>query len=574
MASQNPTSQKIPAIRTYASDLEYTRGNQNPNTEKGTSKIIPTPNTIPEKPKTLPKIEHFIVPPAKPVAIPPAPKKVDVKKPQPKKVDPQKIEDEIPTIKPLPPLSSLQHQGKKTTLPNIADLDSKNTTFIVDNEDAAAATIITDTKRDRFKLLPSIINSLKKWFARKKTSYRAKKVPKYTVPETTHRKGVIQKATSYTGKFATADFSSIQERIRQRQEAEEEKTEEIQIPEAPKSTTIWTPNTEPGVLLLEKEVTKQSPVTNVQFISRKSFRSGAQTAELNTEEKNVSPAPISKAPVEMPTPEPVAVFETTPIAEPKSIPVIKPNSEVQQPPSGTLIPQKQVRANQPNQLTALLKNTNTLAMLILTIIIAVVIAATYGYVVFTKSGTSTELATISTSVSLLTNTPVMVIAGVSNTKEDILESLHNTLYKTDSLTQIALIYSDSLARVIPPAILVDVLDISLEQNFSQSLSDIRFGYTKEKSPFMLMKITDEAVAKGGMLSWEKKMLSESNILFNQKNAANATLSKFLDASLAGQDVRVLKSNTGEDLLIYGISNGTVIVTPSRVAYAELLTLIE
>ena len=162
MASQNSTSQKIPAIRTYASDLEYTRGNQTESTDKESAKKIPTPSVIPEKPKALPKIEHFIVPTSKPVAIPPAPKKVEVKKAEPITITVPKVEEDVPTIKPLPPLSSLHNQGKKPTLPNIADLDSKNTTFIVDNEDAASATIITDTKRDRFKLVPSILASLKK----------------------------------------------------------------------------------------------------------------------------------------------------------------------------------------------------------------------------------------------------------------------------------------------------------------------------------------------------------------------------------------------------------------------------
>ena len=128
MDTQNQHPSKLPPLRTYARDLEAKRK------EKG---IAPEPEAVTAE-APAPK-ESFLKKKPKVVSMPPI-----VAMPTPKKEERRA---------PLP--GSI----KKITSANAT---SSNTTFIVDNEDAAAATIITDTKRDRFKLFPAIVSSIKK----------------------------------------------------------------------------------------------------------------------------------------------------------------------------------------------------------------------------------------------------------------------------------------------------------------------------------------------------------------------------------------------------------------------------
>lgn len=147
-------------------------------------------------------------------------KVITPKKPEPKISTPKKEPDPVVVIaESKNKLSDFNKRAKdKDALP---PPPPKSTVDIrIENAEAEAATIITDTKKDRFKLFPAISASIKGWFSNKKAEKAAKKAPKYTVPETTRRQGVIQRATSVTAKSTTADHDSIQERIRRREEEE------------------------------------------------------------------------------------------------------------------------------------------------------------------------------------------------------------------------------------------------------------------------------------------------------------------------------------------------------------------
>lgn len=238
-------------------------------------------------------------------------KVITPKKPQPKIPTPPKEPDPVVVISESKnKLSDFNKKAKeKDTLPP----PPKSTVDIrIENAEAEAATIITDTKKDRFKLFPAISASIKGWFSDKKAEKAAKKAPKYTVPETTRRQGVIQRATSVTAKSTTADHDNIQERIRRREEEDAKVAENKALPDTPspitdtknslpqppqsqgapldtkedrasknklnlkektnldtKSSqdTTWTPNTEPGFPLLGTK-SKPKPITSNLPISR------------------------------------------------------------------------------------------------------------------------------------------------------------------------------------------------------------------------------------------------------------------------------------------------------------------
>ncbi len=188
--------------------------------EPNTSKIeIPKPpvkKSIPTPPKVTHKIDA-----------PPVIKKEVVKtEPRiieslPKKETPKNTDSDTSSVSKNEMKKSVETQVSLFEKSDSKKAKAKRTTK--GNLFAGPATIITDTKKDRFRLFPAIGDSLKKWFEDNKKNFLTKKTPKYTVPETTRRKGVIQKATSKTGTFVASDHSLIYKRIKERDQETKER---------------------------------------------------------------------------------------------------------------------------------------------------------------------------------------------------------------------------------------------------------------------------------------------------------------------------------------------------------------
>ena len=118
------------------------------------------------------------------------------------------------------------HEIKKHTKTN--DNDEPSTKKIrvekkkvVNTNTGYNSTIITDTKSNAFSLFPEIVTSIKSWFKKLSAYQKRKKTPTYTVPETTSRKGVIQRATSKTGTIFIA-LCDLHEKDEQKLEINEQ----------------------------------------------------------------------------------------------------------------------------------------------------------------------------------------------------------------------------------------------------------------------------------------------------------------------------------------------------------------
>jgi hypothetical protein len=526
MDSQNQSNKKLPSIRTYAKDLENTRKVKNLPTNTTISEATPLPASIvaTEK-KKEPKIIATPIPKPKFFARPESTK-------------------ETPTLKPIP--------AKKTPpkIPTFTAPDSN--TFIVDNEDAAAATIITDTKRDRFKLLPSIFTSIRQWFADQKKARAVKNAPKYTVPETTHRKGVIQKATSTTGKSATADFASIQERIKQRKA-------HIQKPEP---STTWSANTEPVFLLLPGEVTK--PVTNVQFVSRKSFRT-APARPTPSLEPVISPIEESDTPL-VPITETITEV-STPEVERLTTEEVGSITESAEPSAEELI---YTNENSPKH-RFLSINTNLLALGISGAALILVVVTTFGYVVMNNKSTLTT-TTIITPAPLLQTSSFTPIADTNLTSEAIITKLATLMAETATVSEF--VFTDTIGVAYTPQEIITTLDIAPEQNFTQAVHALHFGFVANTEPYLLLEVTDEIAARGGLLIWEESLYQDFTTIFSKEAETLGERVKFVDGTFAGSDVRILKNAAGSEIAIYGMLGNKVLITTNSRTFSDVANLIK
>ncbi len=547
MDSKKQSDNKIPAIRTYAADLENNRKTPSVKAEEKFTSVKEA--SLSEKNKVT--IDKQII----------------VKPTEHKVVN--KSSEETGS---LPPLSSIKF-NKRDNKAKVVSASPKETSFIVDEGSGNFnATIITDTKRDRFKLFPSIIKSISNWFLEKKEAYELRKVPRYSVPETTRRKGVIQKATGKTGKLTTSDFSSIQERIRKRKEEDEK----------PEQTTTWSAKTEPFFLLLENP--EKTKISNVQLVPRKSFRNApvesTQPEEKKLETKEVAPKiPVPDLtkeeivpPAVIPPPPKVAEAQIEPvkIEEPEIVENYESNesNEIAVPEEISLV--KPEAKNEPFRLLNL--NTNLLATGIFGLIFAFIILVIYLYFVLTSPNIYVS-KDISLDTAPVLMVPIKFVAVTNNDKSSILKALEFISKDNSETTQVGLLFSGSKTTLIPTQILITILEFSLDKQLSQAISQLRLGYTASNNPYMVMKISDPIVAKGGMLDWEKRMPDNLADIFNFSKTVLVN-SKFIDGSFEGIDVRILKNPAGLDIIVYGIRNNVIVVASNTADFSELVNLVK
>lgn len=547
-----PSDRQIIGIRTLARDLAASGKDQSTtNTTKPSTvkKAVAEQNGTPE---------NFVY--KAPNGVNQKPRSEDAKK-QPADQIPKKIEEvmedetETPTLKPLA-------TPKRT----------KEPTIIVDNEDAAAATIIRDTKRNRFRLFPAIGESLSEWFSGIKERYFTKKAPKYTVPETTHRKGVIQKATSKTGRIATFDTASMQERIKARRERV--------LPKKP--LTIWTANTEPGFALLEapEDATPPPRITNVQVVPRRSSQpqpSPASAPSAIPPKPSVPPKQkiptiiiasetepiVPAAPAPTPTPPPDSAI-TEAVPAPTTLPPVAPapTPETIEPPITKLKPQ-----NLREWLFSL--NTNIISLGISLVVLALTLAGFAGYQWLGSRSVDITIDTSPNHPALLAEKVQLLYSPSLETEALLTLIKDNRANSPYQIFELALTTDQAGHTLLPAESVFAALRWSVDPIFSRTVSTIRFGAIDQQTPFVALRVTDPISARGSLLVWEPSMLQAMATLFSTPITPGETTT-FNDLTIADVDTRILTDDTGVELLIYTITGNLVIITNSRSALERLL----
>lgn len=581
MAQSAKPHKKIPAVRTYAADLDAMRNKavmQAPTPPKATLKQ-------PVKKETAPKATPAIVTNEQAV---------------PKAIVPTVVSTTpVPTaLKPLPPLDSF-------TQP---DSDAKVTLIGKDGNEAPvnkapSGVIITDTKKDRFQFFPALGASIKNWFTKKSAERKASAAPKYVVPESSLRRGVIQKATSQTGRGTTADFSSIPERVRRRKVFKESPA-----PVAKKTHTSWSPNTETGYMLLPSVPVA---ITNVQVVPKRSFITKEKEV---SEEPEIPPTPIESTEAVVtplwdsatpspekvaPTPVPVSAAVVTtapPLVEPEvvitEIPSVAvdtineeynvtevPVPEVQEESSiAEILPPVVSEESIPSETESdediksesglFAISTNRLSIGFSGLVLAAIMIGLVGYFYITH--TIEDELVITEPVQLI-DLPLRATTVPSLDQTTLVTTFSEM---RDTLTDGGQIFIQSTtATEVLPQDLIPALTLTLEPNFSQSITVLRFGFTKENQPFLVLQVDNAVAARGGMLAWEETVAEELQPYFNAGTSASTANQQFTDAMIEGNDVRLLKAVDGSTYLVYGIIGNKIIITTDIFNFSNLSQLL-
>lgn len=465
------------------------------------------------------------------------------------------------------------------------------------------ATVITDTKHKRFRLIPSAIASIKRWF-KDLTKKRKKAAPKYSVPEADRRKGVIQKATSKSGSVFTADNDTLREQIRRRRHESEEARRRAEAEarakaEAKQETepeTSWSPYTETGFPLLEdgddevrvldttpKNVTiefkKQTPLQTAPPATEPPASDENALVTPDTEqgsepvpEPEPAPEPMPVAPEPEPEPVPQASVATEPTPEP--VPPAEPEPEPVPEPEPPQVfepidePVQNVRTSdsfeesEPQPIDW--RDTNTLTMAIFGVVVVLAIA---GLLVLSLMRQSQPVTPVAAPFQ------TQFLAGAQTERVDYAPG--------ENLTELIIAKSDELplglidvqihgtdGEVLPPGVIIDGLGFTLIPSFRQSVTDVRFSTINQSDPILIFDLNDAVSARGGFLAWERTMASDLVELY--RISTNSSLS-FTDDTVQGVDVRVMRTREGETLIVYGIvDENTALIGNSIEDFSQIL----
>jgi hypothetical protein len=152
-----------------------------------------------------------------------------------------------------------------------------------------------------------------------------------------------------------------------------------------------------------------------------------------------------------------------------------------------------------------------------------------------------------------------------------INSITDIPLQAGQLLDIAYVDTQLLAQnkeIIPPSIIIDALGFRLLPSFTQSLSDIRFAQKNASKPIIIFEFTDTDTVLGGFLSWEDTMAEDLREVYLITQTNNT---EFVDRTIAGKDIRVLQSSTGETLAVYGlVAADTALITATEEMFVEVL----
>ena len=101
-------------------------------------------------------------------------------------------------------------------------------------------------------------------------------------------------------------------------------------------------------------------------------------------------------------------------------------------------------------------------------------------------------------------------------------------------------------------------------------------------PFIILKTSYFENAYAGMLSWENDIEKDFQVLFRLSGYENSggilaeltptASKKFTDAVIVNKDVRLLRNEAGEIILLYGIiDKETIIITVNDASFKEIIS---
>ena len=642
MSGESKKPLPIPRIRTFAGDLKAEREKKQlaeklkAIKETPVKKVAAKKDVEPVTPIPIPKLHKRETTEVKAAVPLPTKKKTASPKPVPIPLyhelqdQIKKIESQVEKTKPVkvPPIKVseevLKPKPSKVAESKPADTPKAKPKVNVDYD----STIITDTKTHNNNFFPDIVASISQWF-KKITTPRPKATPKYSVSETSTRKGVIQKATTKSGSIFTDENESLKKQIRQRQQADKENQKKAVLDEP---ETVWSPYTEAGYELLEAP----DPIQNVRLETRKPIapipipvpevkesekerpeeKAGEELIEKVEDKKNEEAKKVEKVdkverveaesvqekapvvdtndtidpdelrwaqdkPVEIVAPQ----IKTPPAAEPTApAPAkTKPHQEVtvkaDKPSKKEPAPKvTNIKKPLPNNLQAqkaLFSNiqiekvdTNTISVVLLMVIICLVSLVFVGRVFYQYINSSPTAEAVTSAVIPTLSTAELEVIALDTTNLSRLPTLINERRASFESSLVEIVISDTIGNELSAAYIFDLLDISILPSMEQSITSVRFLSLNGGEEVILLKFNNEDNVRGGFLSWESNLVNDLSTVFN----TGTNFGNFTDKQTLNMDTRETMSTSGRTITYTLVDDTTALISSNRSDLENIISL--
>ena len=468
--------------------------------------------------------------------------------------------------------------------------------------------IITDRKRERFKLFPAMAEAFRGWLGDTKetvSEMTESKEPVAVVTPASERKGLIVQAAEQSARAPRDDRRNLLERFaktKPKQLSEHKDTLKIKKREEVPPPT-WTH--------IKDDEAKKTDAAKAAETALKAAAPVSGPARETIAAPVPQPVPASAAPqqsAEVPVPaatppaaaeavpavaEPVAPT-TTPIPEtiPAAIPATEIPPEPVAEPAVTDIPTPVPAYVPPATPTAAPKApaVQTRSSLVFSpwrvgaVITFSVLLGVSGALWFFGSGDKeTPIRFIEeTSIVSLIGADVQIAVPLGTNANEFQRNL--LAAEPPGGAAVAELYptSNISGEAIPaaPEQILTILDLQAPRSFIRSITAINFGFYRDSEPFIIMKTTAFDVAFGGILEWERAMSADLSPFFGApvsgtfdpqaRSASQIREPYFVDVVVNNLDARVLTDETQKERIIYTFTDRNTILITTDEATLEAL----
>lgn len=446
-------------------------------------------------------------------------------------------------------------------------------------------TIITDQKRDRFKLLPAMSEAIGGWFKEGKNAIeeRAEKkrqaIPKVNKVE--ERKAVVEKAAAGSALAPKDDHKKLAAKLPEsvKKSGGENKPALVISKKDPDAKPTWSH-------FEGEQVKTQTPTPTPNVTATETIPTKNETAPV--------------APVIPPTPKPIEVLKAIP-AEPVTQKT-EPAKE-EKPPAKEIVPQvepveivigkkpePEVRKWRPTP--APKRRFKIPSAVVYASVVVVAFGAVGGGVALSFWFFSSNQGVTATNpldsevktkaVELLSNDRLIEVPLPSN-RNDLYNNLIEQREPNGGIILFALMVGGGSNSVRASSDQVmSTLSWTASPALLRSIKEISLGSLGE-SPYIVAKVTSFDTAFGGLLAAEENLSSDLSPLFgtevdetfdpDNQDFASTTPSLpafFVDDVVRNHDVRVLRDRLEAERIVYGfVSQNTVVITTDRATFSAI-----
>jgi len=475
-------------------------------------------------------------------------------------------------------------------------------------------TIIRDTKRKRFRLLPAMVQAAMQWFTHQRETYDVYRHPYSEMTTSEARKDVISAAVAKSALAPKEDFKEVAERKKREEHAPIESTllvknkeatpqpqwSHVDFDETPTDELSPLPHEGPASVVLNTPVTpfkseyvktarekillEEEPRV-LQPVARDDIQDEIQSETIvplkNTKQAQV----IEQVPATDKAVLPIEEVRSQPL---EAVPIQTPEQLEPQVDIGPASPNQRGPHDYNAQVQPSLKTANLFRfMLIGVIVVSTLSGVSLSVYLFSslrepQAQEITHSFTVPTLLRAHTQEPIALL----NNRAVFLESvLSRVLENQSSVVQLYPTVQTQSGSTRPASAqeTLSILSPRTASSFVRGVREMTLGSVAGE-PFIVLRTGSFDVAFAGMLEWESTLSADLSPLFgtpvvdsfdpSARTDSQVRAAFFKDMIASNKNARLLFDERGNDRVVYTfIDQNTILITTTRKALNTLVPLI-